>query len=621
MAKSSLSHAPKAQTGLSPSQRPAVKEDLYSKFDLIDGSHPWQTEIPELVVPYKVRELNKGRVAYFNYALAKEMGLISSQHPNKLNRALEKKIIETFSICIINEYDLKTGKTFNPDTIRPQPHMATRYLQLQHKNKNGKTSGDGRSIWNGYLENNGQAWDISSRGTGVTRLAPGAVEAGKPLQTGSTNFGYGCGTADLDELMGSALMSEIYYHQGLNTERVLAIIDLGKGVGIGVRASYCLMRPAHLFALLKQSKLEALTRAVDHFIERQGRQKNFSILKGAKKYDHMLRYLCTSYAHFIAKLEMNYMFVWLDWDGDNMLVDAGIIDYGSVRQFGLFHDQYRYDDVDRFSTNILEQRKKARQILQVFCQMVDYLKRGKKQNLSKYKNSKHLKLFDQEVQNKTRELFLYRLGFDQKQREQLQQKAKPHVESLFSLFRYFETQKTFKKPEKLPDGINHQPIFNMRGLAKDYPSLLLENSGLPITTAEFFDHMLAESTKGRDRKFKASYGKKIRLFQEHYLNLIDHLGSHTQEVLKDISSRSQKINRSDRITGNSTECVVELFMNGLKRGLPPEEVQKVMEALILQQSNYPEHKAPRQLTLVSNPMTKRLLERALKIIHYYREDI
>ena len=61
----------------------------------------------------------------------------------------------------------------------------------------------------------------------------------------------------------------------------------------------------------------------------------------------MLRLLSKDFAEFAAKLEMDYIFAWLDWDGDNVLADAGIIDYGSVRQFGLRHDQYRYDDVER----------------------------------------------------------------------------------------------------------------------------------------------------------------------------------------------------------------------------------------------------------------------------------
>jgi hypothetical protein len=83
----------------------------------------------------------------------------------------------------------------------------------------------------------------------VTQLSPGAVEAQRPLKTGTEEFGYGCGLADTTELIGSAVFSEIFHRNGLSTERVLAIIDLGRGIGIGVRAAPNLFRPAHLFLM------------------------------------------------------------------------------------------------------------------------------------------------------------------------------------------------------------------------------------------------------------------------------------------------------------------------------------------------------------------------------------
>src|ERR1041384_3040904 len=85
---------------------------------------------------------------------------------------------------------------------------------------------------------------------------------------------------------------------------------------------------------------------------------------------------------------------WLDWDGDNVLADAGIIDYGSVRQFGLRHDQYRYDDVERFSTNLNEQRLKASDMVQTFIQMIDFAQTGVKKTWRTFAKSAHLKAFD-----------------------------------------------------------------------------------------------------------------------------------------------------------------------------------------------------------------------------------
>jgi hypothetical protein len=122
-------------------------------------------------------------VAYFNFNLAKEMGLIPESHEHKLNAKLESKILETFNLRIINEYDLSHNKHYSKDDVKPFPYMATRYLQLQHEDKTGSTSGDGRGIWNGSINYKGTTWDVSSRGTGVTALSPGAVKAGRPLET------------------------------------------------------------------------------------------------------------------------------------------------------------------------------------------------------------------------------------------------------------------------------------------------------------------------------------------------------------------------------------------------------------------------------------------------------
>ena len=212
--KSVLSHDLK-------SKRLLVKNEEYPQFEKIDGSHPLQNQLPEGMLLYQVRKLEKGRVIFFNFALAREMGLISSRHPQELNPTLEKIILNSFCIQIINEYDQERQKLFDPTRLKTNKYMATRYLQLQHKNKKGVTSGDGRSIWNGVVTHHGITWDISSRGTGVTALSPGAVEAKRPLRTGEEEFGYGCGRADIDEMYGSAIMSEIFHQQGISTERVL----------------------------------------------------------------------------------------------------------------------------------------------------------------------------------------------------------------------------------------------------------------------------------------------------------------------------------------------------------------------------------------------------------------
>ena len=89
-------------------KKPQTSE--YSAFDAIDGSHPYKALGEEFYIEYPVFNLKKGKVAYFNYDLAREMGLIPKDHKQKLTPKLEQKILDAFSIQIINEYDVLSKK-------------------------------------------------------------------------------------------------------------------------------------------------------------------------------------------------------------------------------------------------------------------------------------------------------------------------------------------------------------------------------------------------------------------------------------------------------------------------------------------------------------------------------
>jgi hypothetical protein len=48
-------------------------------------------------------------------------------------------------------------------------------------------------------------------------------------------------------MLATALMSEIFYRQGIPTERTLAVIGFRDETSIGVRTAPNLLRPAHIF--------------------------------------------------------------------------------------------------------------------------------------------------------------------------------------------------------------------------------------------------------------------------------------------------------------------------------------------------------------------------------------
>lgn len=607
----------------------APSADQYTTFDALDGWHSWQAAVSDGFVLYPARKIEHGKVTYFNYSLAKEMGLIPQDHAHALNKKLEKKILDTFCIRIINEYDQKQNIKFHPSVLKKKPYMATRYLQLQHKNKRGETSGDGRSIWNGQIEHKGITWDVSSRGTGVTCLAPGAVQAQKPLKSGNTAFGYGCGMADIDELIGSAIMAEIFHNQGINTERVLAVIDTGHGNGIGIRAGKNLFRPAHLFMFLKQSNFDALKRATHYLIERQHKNGEWSFGTNHKrKYDCMLKEIAESFAHFTAQLDRDYIFAWLDWDGDNILTNAGIIDYGSIRQFGLRHDEYRYDDVDRFSTNISEQRVKSRQIVQTFAQLTDYLNTGIKKPLKQFANHWGPKQFDEHFEYYILDRFLYQVGLSRAKREMLLQKNINLIRKFYTAYSSLERMKTKRKPQRVADGINRPAIFNMRSILHLLPEQLylsLMSGHLKLLNeAEFFSLILADSARGRDREMSASTYKKIRSFQHKYWEVLTCAAGAEgmRPLLEKVCDQSYEINSVCRLTGDGLLYIVDEILKFNKKNNDANTIHTVIDYFIEDQSPKAGAQRENQLPkLHSNRRVKALLNTMLALVDDMRESI
>src|SRR6476660_7335584 len=538
---------------------------MYEKFKELDGTHPWREVSPDGFIDYRARYRQKGRVLYFNFPLAGEMELIPADHPHILNKDLEQAILETFSLQIINEYDLKLGKKYSTETVKPGCFMATRYLQTQHRNKQGKTSGDGRSIWNGYLQTGNLIFDVSSRGTGATILSRGAQKSDGAVKTGDESYGYSSGLADLDEMLGSAVMSEIFYRQGIPTERCLAVIGFKDGTAIGVRSAPNLIRPAHIFRYLKQGRHKEVKASVDYFIDRGVENGIWKFSKSKEsRYREALDYFARSYGKLAAVLEEEYIFNWLAWDGDNILASGAILDYGSIRQFAAKHDKYRFKDVDRYSASLQEQRRWARTLVQVFAQAMAFIKSGTKENLKNFKDAECLKVFDEAFDAERAFRILWRIGFEPGQIEQLSVRASDGIKEFHKALGYFEDLKISKGVEKLPDGLTHKPIFLIRSLLRTLPAYLMaqaiqsvdeEDAYMP---PEVFCRVMAASyARKKDLEVTPARVSHVKNLQRCYLKLIAALERPFDEVLKIVQERSAIINHRHRITGDAMVFIIE----------------------------------------------------------------
>lgn len=611
--------------------RTSPTTETYNSLDILDGSHPYRDQVPEGAVLYPVRRLKRARIQYFNFALAKEIGLISQNHPEEMNPRLERKLIRTFAIHIVNEYDQKNRTHLVKDCVPDRLYMATRYLQLQHPSKDGRTSGDGRCIWNGAISHAGKTWDINSRGTGVTCLAPGSVLTGRHLMTGQNDVGYGCGMAELDELYSSAIMSECLYRQGVATERSLLVLDIGGGFGIGVRAGQNLLRPAHMFLFLKQENLPSLKKSVDYFIERERSNGVWKIdSRDPLKYKKALEQISKRFAQFAAQLDVEYIFTWLDWDGDNVLGTAGIIDYGSIRQFGLRHDQYRYDDVDRFSTNLNEQRQKARMTIQVFAQIMDYLRTGTKKAMREFANAPVLQIFDQEFEAHQTQRILHHAGLSPKQIEILLTLRPRIVAQFVAQYQTIEGFKTHRRAMRVADGINRPAIFSMRRLLRQLPGFVAEKSlpslSEPLLAKELFHMTLAERAKGKDRVMLPGHARALLLFFKAYTQLVSSITNlaNFKRTLRNIDERSRIINRENRVTGNSVTLVVEHIVKLTRRNPGELKPQILIDRFLETQVFDPSFSQGSDATNVAaetSPREKRALHLLFDLVETHKEDI
>ncbi len=588
----------------------------YDGFSEIDGSHDLKERVADFCVEYRARKRSGGQVAYFNFDLAKEMGLIAADHPHELNKKLEEKILDTFGLIIINEWDIENKVSFPKKEIKEKTFMATRYLQLQHDDKSGKNSGDGRSIWNGQFSRNGVTWDISSCGTGATCLSPATSKHGKHFRSGDPSISYGCGMADFPDAMSALVMSEIFAQRRIPTERCLAVIRYRNNTSINVRAARNLLRPAHMFRYLKQNRLKELKDLVDYYIERES-SNHQHVKKSGSTYSSFLQRMTLSFARSAALFEREYIFCWFDWDGDNILAeDAAILDYGSIRQFGLFHKDYRYDDVDRYSTNILEQKQKARYIVQTFAQITDYITHGKKRPITDFDNDPALRRFDEQFEDYKSLFLLKKIGLSDRCQNYLMENNKKIVRDFEKQFEYFERLQSKVGIYKVEDGITSNAIYSMRDFLREYPKVLMSRFEA-LSTDELIGILQSSYATAEDLKITNELQQRANSLQQTYMAIIQAIATYQRQglnrTLLEVTMRSALLNRFDQITGNG---ILRATQKLISREGPGKKLQAMVEEFIRFQSE------PRNVLRTNqSPEEKRQLLKLVDIIKDSREEI
>jgi len=624
------SRRPGRQTSRPAAAAPLIAAERYPNIESIDGRHPLAQTAPSAIVPYSARRRRDSEIAYFNFDLAREIGLIPARHPDRLTPKLRRTILDSFSLVIVNEWDEAHGRIPPARDRCAHSYMATRYLQLQHPDKRGTNSGDGRSIWNGLIRGRRGQWDVSSCGTGVTRLCPATSAMGEFFQTGNALTDYGCGTAHIDEGIGAALMSEAFARNGIRTERVLAVLSLPSGLAINVRVAANLLRPSHFFGLLRRREDEDLRRLVLYYAEREisdGRWPEIGRERDRIRY--LARRVAIDFARATATFENEYIFCWLDWDGDNILTDGSIVDYGSVRQFGLYHHSYRFEDTDRMSTSIPEQKRKARQIVQRFAQLRDLLLDGELPALDGLVDDDVLSLFDQEFEQHRRRLFLQQIGCDDEDVHAILRKSPACLESLMAIHRRLERRRSSRGACRVPDGLSWNAVYCMRDILRELPERLLRSAeeGSPrLSAKDFYEIALSDYASRKDRQINP-YRRQLALtYQRHYLALVDAIAARRHRsratALEALSDRAVARNPFARMTGDGLTHATRRLTSNRSR-LAPEETFRLLRAFadFQQRENSLSSASSADAMADERPLVRRIHRDLLALARDFRESL
>ena len=309
-----------------------------------------------------------------------------------------------------------------------------------------------------------------------------------------------------------------------------------------------------------------------------------------------------------------------------MLADAGIIDYGSVRQFGLRFDEYRYDDVDRLSTTLSEQPDKLKLFVQSFVQAVDFVQRGTRRPLEAFEHHAVVRRYWERYTECRLLRILFRLGFDDSSARWLLSQDREAVRAFAAEYDAIESVKRAGPLQQVPDGVNRSPLFNIRNLLRAYPGFLHEQGDLKaawLPMESFFDLLFARGIDARDRLLARDHAARAAGFQSRYKQLVVKAAQRgsIQRTLEDLRRRSRIVNAADRATGNAIAIIAERILLARDAGLSVPDLGKLINGFVEHQRLDPDRPRVEAESHADGGVAERLRREMLSLLETHSEDI
>jgi hypothetical protein len=318
------------------------------------------------------------------------------------------------------------------------------------------------------------------------------------------------------------------------------------------------------------------------------------------------------------------VFCWLEWDGDNILADGGVIDFGSVRQFGLYHRSYRFDDGPRWSTTLPQQRAKARYLVKCYAQARDFLLSGRRPPLAALSRDAALRVFDRAYRDARDRLLLRDAGFTDDAVALLLARGRADVRRYDRAHAFFERARSARGPVKVSDGLTWNAIFSVRDVLRELPLRFLERP-TPIPIETFLALAFSTYASRRDRATTPRRRAAALEFQKAYLALVRRAARGTarplEEMLREIARRSARINRYARLTGDaSTYASARLVRH--RRRLGADGTSRLIARFVDEQVPLADDAArPGRLSGKDAPGVRRALDALVSLVEECRHGI
>lgn len=526
---------------------------------------------PEAYVDNQTRRI-PGRVVLVNFAMLEELGVTGAED-HKITPELEEAFLNAFSRRIILEDDVLESANDEIKALYTPPKdaklMPGLYMATRYKNEDGVKGGDGRAMWNGQvdlLDPNGRVigtLDVLSKGTGSTPLRRFSINADS----------YGDGLAMMDEFFHSYLQSEIYHRNGLTTERYLCIIDIGDGLGIGVRVGQPLLRPSHLLYWEEKGDARMARRTLDYAIELERlNQRGAGLEPGPDLYERWLKRQAQLLGEFAARNQSLFIYhLGSGWNnsGDNMIFPAGFLDYGATFNASMPFLDYRHGNGagKKPDENFWQQKTIMKRLLAQYIKTVELIHSGTKSPWQiRYDDYSLFNDFENAFSRKKAQMLLIQLGFSSIQTEFILHQKYQQISKLVDLVTYFiKIRRKRNVVFDAAEGERFRPaVYDIRALFRNLPDALLKSRdqgrSVNLSGVKFVQLMKSQWSRKMDLQEDVARDRRADTFQNLYRELVDVAsfglsGTAWSDQLMLMSERAQNTNRVDRLNGNSAVLI------------------------------------------------------------------